>query len=123
MLYAKMLRSTHPYARILSIDISDAETMENVKTVLLSKELPITFRILPISQNEHTLAINIVRYVDKPVVAVAAIDEETAEEAVQRIKIAYEDIQPIMSIANSVQPTDTPIQSYAEQKNIHKTIS
>jgi 4-hydroxybenzoyl-CoA reductase alpha subunit len=123
MLYAKILRSTRPHARIRSIETSAAETMEGVKSILLGKELPITFGILPVSQDEHTLAIDIVRYVGDPVAAVAAVDEETAEEAVRRIHVEYEDLPPVMSIADGVQPTETPIQAYAEQGNIHKTIS
>ena len=123
MLYCKMLRSTRPYARILSIDVSAAETMDGVKCILLGTELPITFGILPVSQDEHTLAIDTVRYVGEPIVAVAALDEETAEEAVRKIKVTYEDLTPVMSIADGVRPTTEPIQAYAEQGNIHKTIS
>ncbi len=123
MLYAKILRSTRPYARIQRIDVSAAEMMEGVKGVLLGHELPITFGILPVSQDEHTLAIDTVRYVGDPVVAVAAVDEETAEEAVRRIHIEYADLVPVMSIQDGIQPSENPIQSYAEQGNIHKTIS
>jgi 4-hydroxybenzoyl-CoA reductase alpha subunit len=123
MLYAKILRSTRPYARIVSMDTSEVETMDGVKAILLGKELPITFGILPVSQDEHTLAIDTVRYVGEPVVAVAAVDEETAEDAVRRIKVEYEDLRRVMSIADGVRPTETPIQGYAEQGNIHKTIS
>src|SRR4051812_45037406 len=99
MLYAKILRSTRPHARIVQIDASAAELMEGVKAILLGAELPITFGILPVSQDEHTLAIDTVRYVGDPVVAVAAIDEETAEEAVRKIRVQYQDLPPIMSIA------------------------
>jgi 4-hydroxybenzoyl-CoA reductase subunit alpha len=69
MLYAKILRTTRPYARIRNIDTSSAETLDGVKTVLLGRELPITFGILPVSQDEHTLAIDVVRYVGEPVAA------------------------------------------------------
>jgi len=123
MLYAKILRSTRPYARIRNIDTSAAESLEGVKAILLGRELPITFGILPVSQDEHTLAIDVVRYAGEPVAAVAAVDEETAEEAVRRIKVEYEDLPPIMSIEDGLKPTDTPIQAYAEDGNIHKTVS
>jgi 4-hydroxybenzoyl-CoA reductase subunit alpha len=73
MLYAKILRSTRPYARIRNIDTSSAETLDGVKSVLLGRELPITFGILPVSQDEHTLAIDVVRYVGEPVAAIASI--------------------------------------------------
>src|SRR5689334_21601147 len=79
MLYAKILRSTRPYARIANIDTSAAEVMEGVRSVLLGNELPITFGILPVSQDAHALAIDTVRYVGDPVAAVVAVDEETAE--------------------------------------------
>jgi len=123
MLYAKLLRSTRPHARIINIEASAAETMEGVKSILLGSELPITFGILPVSQDEHTLAIDRVRYVGEPIVAVAAVDEETAEDAIRRITVEYEDLPPIMSIPDGVRATDDPIQAYAEQGNIHKTIS
>src|SRR4030095_4519688 len=114
MLYAKILRSTRPYARLRRIDTSAVEALDGVKAILLGRELPITFGILPVSQDEHTLAIEIVRYVGEPVVAVAAVDEETAEEAIRLIHVEYEDLRPVMSITDGVRPTDTPIQAYAE---------
>jgi len=123
MLYAKILRSTRPYARILNIDTTQADTMEGVKCVLLGRELPITFGILPVSQDEHTLAVDTVRYVGDPVAAVAAVDEETAEEAVRRIRVDYQDLPAVMSINDGLRRPEFPIQSYAEQGNIHKTIS
>src|SRR5262245_29292690 len=123
MLYAKILRSTRPYARIRSIDISAAEALDGVKATLLGSELPITFGILPVSQDEHTLAIDVVRYVGEPVAAVAALDEETAEEAMRLIRVEYEDLPPVMSIADGVRPAEFPIQAYAESGNIHKSVS
>ena len=123
MLYAKLLRSTRPYARVRHIDTSKAEAMEGVVAVLLGAELPITFGILPVSQDEHTLAIDTVRYVGDPIVAVAAVDEETAEDAVRAIQVEYEDITPVMSISDALALTDDPIHDYAEEGNIHKSVS
>jgi len=107
MLHAKILRSSRPHAKILAIDTSAAEVMEGVKAILLGHELPITFGILPVSQDEHTLAVDTVRYVGDPVAAVAAVDEETAEAATRRIKVEYEDLSPIMSIPDGLRQTDT----------------
>src|SRR3972149_11835391 len=81
MLHAKMLRSPHPHARILSIETSAAEALPGVHAVLTGRALPIKFGILPVSQDEESLAIDRVRYVGDPVAAVAAVDEETAEGA------------------------------------------
>jgi 4-hydroxybenzoyl-CoA reductase alpha subunit len=123
MLYAKLLRSTRAYARICGIDLSAAEALPGVKAILLGKELPIKFGILPVSQDEHTLAIDTVRFVGDPVAAVAALDEETAEEAVRLIKVDYADLPPVMSIPDALKPTADPLHSYAEQGNIHKSVS
>ena len=123
MLYAKLLRSTRPYARIRNVDTSAAEAMDGVRAVLLGHDLPITFGILPVSQDEHTLAIDVVRYVGDPIVAVAAVDEETAEEAVRVIRVEYEDRVPVMTIPDAIRATDVPIHEYAEAGNIHKSVS
>src|SRR6185436_17896434 len=70
MLYAKLLRSPHPHARILRIDVSRALAAPGVKAVLTGKDLPIPFGILPVSQDEHALALDRVRFVGDPVAAV-----------------------------------------------------
>src|SRR5437870_11642684 len=75
MLYGKLLRSPHPHARILSIDTSRAASVPGVKAVLTGKDLPIPFGILPVSQDEHALALDKVRFVGDPVAAVAATTE------------------------------------------------
>src|SRR4029077_10216576 len=55
MLYAKLLRSPHPHARITAIDATKARALAGVKAVLTGKDLPIPFGILPVSQDEHAL--------------------------------------------------------------------
>src|SRR2546421_3702441 len=78
MLYAKLLRSPHPHARITGIDISQARALPGVKAVLTGRALPIPFGILPVSQDEHALAIDKVRFVGDPVAAIAATTEDSA---------------------------------------------
>ena len=84
MLHMKILRSTEAHALIKDIDISEAEKLPGVVGILLRKELPITFGILPVSQDEHTLCIDKVRMVGDPVVsqsenpgAAASLSEST----------------------------------------------
>src|SRR3982751_1882447 len=76
MLYCKLLRSTQPHARIVSLDITAAERLEGVHAVLTGRALPIPFGILPVSQDEHALCTDKVRFIGDPVAAVAAISEE-----------------------------------------------
>jgi CO/xanthine dehydrogenase Mo-binding subunit len=78
MTHAKLLRSPHPHARIKKIDVSRAAAHPGVVATLVGSELPLAFGILPVSQDEHALALDTARFVGDPVAAVAAVDEETA---------------------------------------------
>ena len=73
MLYAKLLRSTQPHARISRIDTTKAESLDGVKAVLTGRDLPIPYGILPVSQDEHALAPDTARFIGDPVAAVAAL--------------------------------------------------
>ncbi|HAL55824.1 MAG TPA: 4-hydroxybenzoyl-CoA reductase subunit alpha [Bacteroidetes bacterium] len=107
MLYGKILRSPHPHARILSIDTSKAEQLTGVLAVMTGPELPTKHGILPSSQDETALSIDKVRYVGDPVAAVAALDELTAEKAIQLIEVRYELLPPILTIEDALR-TDLP---------------
>jgi len=82
MLHGKLLRSPHPHARIVSIDTSRAAALPGVRAVVVGSEFPnIKFGNLPQTRDYLPLAIDTVRYIGEEVAAVAAIDEDTAEEA------------------------------------------
>ena len=87
MLHCKILRSSAPHARIVKIDTSKAAAYRGVKAVLLGKDLPTPYGILPVSQDEHALQIDKVRMVGDPVAAVAAVDEDAATEALDLIEV------------------------------------
>src|SRR5262249_60207604 len=89
MLYAKLLRSHVPHALIKRIDVSPALNMPGVVAVLTGKDLPIPYGILPVSQDEHALCVNKVRFIGDPVAAVAALDEDTAFDAMNAISVEY----------------------------------
>src|SRR6266699_1576077 len=80
-LYCKLLRSTHPHAKIVSVDITAAKQLAGVQAVLTGQDLPIPFGILPVSQDEHALCLDKVRFIGDPVAAVAATTEEAATAA------------------------------------------
>ena len=122
MLYAKLLRSPHPHARIIAIDPSKARALPGVKAVLTGTDLPIPFGILPVSQDEHALALDKVRFVGDPVAAVAATTEETATEALDLIDVKYEPLRAFPDAIDAVEHPDPAIHGYADAGNIHKLI-
>ena len=123
MIYARLLRSPHPHARIRSLDVSRAAKAPGVLATLVGAELPIPFGILPVSQDEHALCIDRVRFVGDPVAAVAAVDEEKAEAALALIDVDYEVLPAIMSIEEALAREDVRIHDYGPHGNVHKEVS
>lgn len=124
MLHCKILRSIHPHARIKFIDTSEAEALPGMHAVMIGRDLPNKFGILPISEDEEALAVEKVRFVGDPVAAVAAVDEETAQAALKHIQVEYELLAPVMGLEEGLQPLpDEPIHDHADQDNIHKLVS
>jgi len=122
MLYCKLLRSTEPHATITRVDTSAAERLEGVIAVLTGKDLPIPFGILPVSQDEHALCLEKVRFIGDPVAAVAATSEETATAALDLIKVDYEPLRAIASAEDAVAHPEPRIHDYGDSGNLHKLI-
>ena len=120
MLHTKILRSRVPHGRILKIDTSKAESYPGVKQVLLGKDLPISYGALPVSEDEHALAIGKVRMMGDPVAAVAAVDEDVATEALDLIDVEYELLPAISSIQAALDNPEARIHEYGEFGNIHR---
>src|SRR5215213_1539973 len=93
MLFCKLLRSTEPHALIKSVDVSKALALPGVVAVITGRDLPIPYGILPVSQDEHPLCVDKVRFIGDPVAAVAAIDEDAAFDAMNLIEVEYEKLQ------------------------------
>lgn len=93
MLWCKILRSPHAHAKILNIDTSRAERLPGVKGVLTGKDFHgWRWGWMPKTRDEAPLADDRVRYLAEAVAAVAAVDEDTAEEATELIKVEYEEL-------------------------------
>ncbi len=123
MLYAKLLRSTQPHARISRIDTTKAESLDGVKAVLTGRDLPIPYGILPVSQDEHALSPDTARFIGDPVAAVAALTEETATAAVDCIEVEYEPLPTIASPEEAVATPEPRIHDYGPRGNLHKLIN
>ncbi|HEV8304873.1 MAG TPA: molybdopterin cofactor-binding domain-containing protein [Gemmatimonadales bacterium] len=123
MLYCKLLRSSEPHARIVSVDTSAALRVDGVVAALTGRDLPIPFGILPVSQDEHALCVDKVRFIGDPVAAVAATTEEAATAALDVIKVEYEPLRAIADAEDAVAHPEPRIHEYGDGGNLHKLIS
>jgi len=99
MLYGRSLRSPYPHARILNIDTSKAEALPGVKAVITGKDVGVVrFGCIDTPRypaDQCPLAIDKVRYIGEDVAAVAAVDKDTADEALELIKVDYEELPAV----------------------------
>src|ERR1700736_1937650 len=123
MVHCKLLRSTIPHARIARIDVSRARAHPGVHLVLTGVDLPIPYGILPVSQDEHALAIDRVRFVGDPVAAIIARDELTAFDALDLIDVEYEPLRTFSNPDDSLTYPEPRIHEYGDGGNIHKAVS
>src|SRR5579883_2816931 len=106
MLFAKLVTSDRPHARILSIDTSEAEKVKGVVCVATGKDFP--FRIGMYLGDRDLLAIDKVRWVGHPVAAVVAESLSAAEEAAAKVRVEYEDLPAVLDVKEALKP-DAPI--------------
>jgi 4-hydroxybenzoyl-CoA reductase subunit alpha len=90
MLVGKILHSPYPHARIKRIDTSRAENCAGVVAVVVGKDAPNPYGILPVGHDEYALALDKVRYVGDNVACVVAVSESIAERALELIDVEYE---------------------------------
>ncbi|MGH7265453.1 MAG: xanthine dehydrogenase family protein molybdopterin-binding subunit, partial [Candidatus Rokuibacteriota bacterium] len=123
MCFVKLVRSTVPHARIAGIDLTAAERVPGVLGFLTGKDFPIPFGILPVSQDEHALCPEVVRFVGDPVVAVAAVTEDAAAEAALAVRVAYEPLPTIASVEEALATPEPRLHDYGDHGNVHKAVA
>ncbi|HVE65263.1 MAG TPA: molybdopterin cofactor-binding domain-containing protein, partial [Thermoanaerobaculia bacterium] len=123
MLHCKILRSKVAHASLLRVDASAALARPGVVAVATGADLPIAFGILPVSQDEHALAVDRVRFVGDAIAAVAAIDEDSAFDALEAIVVEYEPFAPIGTIDDAIARPEPRIHDYGDRGNFHKLVS
>ncbi|MCS7094448.1 MAG: xanthine dehydrogenase family protein molybdopterin-binding subunit [Thaumarchaeota archaeon] len=104
-LHAVILRSPYPHARIKSIDTLRAEKLPGVRAVLIGahlKDLISPFRHLIDVPPYYPMAVDKVRYVGEPVVALAAEDKYTARDATELIDIDYEPLDAVVDVKDAL---------------------
>jgi 4-hydroxybenzoyl-CoA reductase subunit alpha len=123
MCFLKLVRSTVPHARILRVDFAEAEKVPGVLGFLTGTDFPVPFGILPVSQDEHALCPDKVRFVGDPVAAVAATTEEAAYEAALAVRIEYEPLATISTVEEAIAKPEPRIHDYGDTGNLHKLVS
>lgn len=124
MLCGKVLRSPHPHARIVSIDTSRAEKLAGVKAVVTAKDTcGDRWGVFRYTQDQQFLPTTKVRYVGEEVAAVAAIDEDTASEALRLIEVEYEVLAPVFTLDEALRENAPLVHDeYPGNINIHVKI-
>jgi len=119
MLFGKILRSPYPHAKILHIDTEKVKALRGVKAVITGENVPKVkfgvFTHLPSTLDQFGLAIDKVRYTGDEVAAVAAIDEWTAEEALQQISVEYEELPAVFDPEEAMKPGAPLIHEHVER--------
>jgi 2-furoyl-CoA dehydrogenase large subunit len=113
-LHAALLRSPHAHARVVALDASAATRLPGVHAVLTGAEAAAASRPIrpliptPVPLPDWCLAVDRVRYAGEPVAAVAAVDRATAEDALERIRVEYEPLPPVVDPEAALRP-DSPL--------------
>lgn len=92
VLFAKTLRSPFAHARVLSIDTSSAEALTGVKAIVTGADIYEGAKHGRAVIDIPVLAQGLVRFVGEQIAAVAAIDEDTAQRAIDLIHVEYEEL-------------------------------
>lgn len=109
MLWGVTVRSPHPYARIRSIDTTEAKLAPGVRAVLTHEDVPGS-RLYGLEiQDQPVLAFDFVRYWGEAVALVAADHPEQARRAAQLVKIDYEVLQPVTDAEQAISPDAPPL--------------
>ncbi len=108
MLWGVTLRSPHPSARIVSVDIGPALAVPGVYAVLTADDVPGEQRYGLEVDDQPVLATGVVRYQGEPVALVAAEHPETARRAAARIVVEYDVLDPVTDAKAALEP-DSPV--------------
>ena len=105
MLMCKVLGSTRNHARIVSIDTSEAARLPGVRAIVTGKDFPDVYFGSGAVRDRRVMARDEVFYIGEPVAAVAADDELTAQEALELIRVEYEDLQSVVDPLDAISPS------------------
>ena len=108
-LWGATLRSPHPHARIVSIDVSAAWKISGVEVVITATDVPGQATYGLISHDQPVFAAEVVRFVGEPIAAVAADHPETCRRALAAIVVEYEVLAPLVDPERAIDGSHAPI--------------
>ena len=125
-LIGRIVRSPHHYARVLSIDVTKALELPGVIAVATGSDAANKFGVLPVTKDEHAMAVEKVRHAGDLVACVAAETEATAREAERLIEVEYEILESIHDMRDGLEDSQTPIHDRGKyhigESNIQKRV-
>ena len=118
MLHGKILRSPLAHAKILNVETTRAKKLPGVMAVITGKDFPgIPFGTRPDTRDQVPMPITKVHHFGEGVAAVAAIDEATAEDALDLITVDYEELPVVLTAEDALKP-DAPLVNEFCKSNI-----
>lgn len=105
MVWGRVLRAKHPYAKIKSIDTSKAKDYPGVVCVLTHEDIPGFNGFGIVIPDQPVLCHDVVRYLGDAIALVAAETEEIAEEALAFIEVDYEVLNPVIDPEAAILPS------------------
>jgi xanthine dehydrogenase large subunit len=115
-LYAAIGMSTEAHARVLSMDLDDVRRAEGVAAVVTATDIPGVNNIGPVLPDEPALARDLVQFRGQPLFAVAASSVELARRAARLGRIAYQPLEPVVTIEQALQRQQFVLPSVACQR-------
>lgn len=122
MLHAKLVRSPHAHARIRGIDTERALALEGVHAVIIGRDMPVRYGILPWTHDEYPLALTKALFVGDAVACVAAVDEATAQRAAELVEVDYEVLPAVLDPEAALAPEAVKVNETAKHGNVTKHV-
>lgn len=122
MLHAKLVRSPHPHARIVSIDARAALAIPGVHAVITGRDMPARYGVIPWTQDEYPLALERALFVGDPVACVAAVDEACAARAAAAVEVVWEVLPHVASPEAALLPDAPKLHEDAKHGNVTKSV-
>ncbi|HXG51156.1 MAG TPA: xanthine dehydrogenase family protein molybdopterin-binding subunit [candidate division Zixibacteria bacterium] len=123
LVHGKFLRSPYAHARILLIDTRQAEAMPGVAAVVTAADFADVGAYVGKGKNKDQplIACDRALFAGQPVAAVAAVDTATAEEAVARIRVEYEELPGVIDVDEALAEGAPLVHGFAERNICHQT--